>query len=91
VLDAQVGHYPDLPKDTAGLSEFSYHQRCADLAGYIGYDAEGFEIFSFGKYRNHRVADVFKKDLGYFGWLQNADFPLYTKRVLTAIQLRGRF
>lgn len=91
VLDAQVGHYPDLPKDTAGLSEFSYHQKCADLAGFIGYDAEGFEVFSFGKYRNQRVADVFKKDLGYFGWLQNADFPLYTKRVLTAIQLRGRF
>jgi len=33
VLDAQVGHYPDLPKDTAGLSEFSYHQKCATCGG----------------------------------------------------------
>jgi DNA polymerase-3 subunit epsilon len=25
---------------------------------------------------------------GYFGWLLNADFPLYTKKVLTRIKLR---
>ena len=29
VLDAQVGHYPELPKDIAGLSEFSYHNKFA--------------------------------------------------------------
>lgn len=91
VLDAQVGHYPDLPKDIAGLSEFSFHHKFADLAGFIAYDADQKEIFTFGKYKGQRVKDIFQKDLGYYGWIQNADFPLYTKKVLTAIQLRSRF
>lgn len=91
VLDAQVGHYPDLPKDIVGLSEFSFHHKFADLAGFIAYDADQKEIFTFGKYKGQRVKDIFQKDLGYYGWIQNADFPLYTKKVLTAIQLRSRF
>jgi len=37
------------------------------------------------------VKEVFQKDIGYFGWIQNADFPLYTKKILTAIQLRSKF
>lgn len=91
VLDAQVGKYEDLPNDIAGLSEYSFHNRFADLAGFIAFDDDDKEIFTFGKYKGHRVKDVFQKDLGYFGWIMNADFPLYTKKVLTAIQLRSRF
>lgn len=91
VLDAQVGHYEDLPKDIAGLSEFSFHHKFADLAGFIAFDKEDKEIFTFGKYKGQRVKEVFQKDLGYFGWIQNADFPLYTKKVLTGIQLRSKF
>lgn len=91
VLDAQVAHYDELPNDIAGLSEFSYHNRFADLAGFIAFDDEEKEIFTFGKYKGHRVKDVFQKDLGYYGWIQNADFPLYTKKVLTKIQLKSRF
>ena len=91
VLDAQVGHYPDLPNDIAGLSEISSHHKFADLAGFIAFDKEEKEVFSFGKYKGQRVKDVFQKDLGYYGWIQNADFPLYTKKVLTGIQLRSKF
>lgn len=91
VLDAQVGHYQDLPDEVAGLSEFSFHNKFADLAGMIYFDAEGKEIFAFGKYKGQRVKEVFQKDVGYYGWIQNADFPLYTKKVLTGIQLRSKF
>lgn len=91
VLDAQVGHYPDLPKDIAGLSEFSYHNKFADLAGMIGYDDADDEIFQFGKYKGQKVLDVFKKDMGYYSWIMNADFPLYTKKILTGIQLKSKF
>ncbi|MBN9312648.1 MAG: DNA polymerase III subunit epsilon [Chryseobacterium sp. 39-10] len=91
VLDAQVGHYQDLPDEVAGLSEFSFHNKFADLAGMIHFDAEGKEIFAFGKYKGQRVKEVFQKDVGYYGWIQNADFPLYTKKVLTGIQLRSKF
>lgn len=91
ILDAQLGRYEDLPQDIAALSEFSSFGKTADLAGFIGFDEENQEIFTFGKYKGQRVQDVFQKDIGYYGWLQNADFPLYTKRVLTGIQLRRRF
>ncbi|MDQ0477400.1 3'-5' exonuclease [Chryseobacterium sp. MDT2-18] len=91
VIDAQVGHYDDLPNDIAGLSEISSHHKFADLAGFIAFDKEEKEVFTFGKYKGQRVKEVFQKDLGYYGWIQNADFPLYTKKVLTGIQLRSKF
>ena len=91
VLDAQVGHYDEIPNDIAGLSEISHQNKFADLAGFIAFDDDKKEIFTFGKYKGQRVKDVFQKDLGYFGWIQNADFPLYTKKVLTGIQLRSKF
>ena len=49
------------------------------------------KISKGGKYKGQKVKDVFTKDVGYFGWIQNADFPLYTKKVLTKIQLRSKF
>ena len=91
VLDAQVGHYEDLPNDIASLSEISSHHKFADLAGFIAFDKEDKETFTFGKYKGQRVKEVFQKDLGYYGWIQTADFPLYTKKVLTGIQLRSKF
>ncbi len=91
VLDAQVGHYKELSNEIAELSEFSSYNKFADLAGMIHFDADEKEIFSFGKYKGQRVKDVFQKDLGYYSWIQNADFPLYTKKILTGIQLRSKF
>jgi len=32
-------------------------------------------------------AEVLEKDHGYYGWMMNSDFPLYTKKVLTMIKL----
>ena len=91
VLDAQVGHYEDLPKEIAGLSEFSFHSKFADLAGMIHFNDKNQEIFAFGKYKGQVVKEVFQKDIGYYGWLQSADFPLYTKKIFTKIQLKSRF
>lgn len=91
VLDAQVGHYEDLPNEVAGLSELSFHNRFADLAGMIHFNEKDEEIFAFGKYKGQVVKEVFQKDLGYYGWLQSADFPLYTKKIFTKIQLKSRF
>lgn len=88
ILKAQIEKYDDLENDVQFLSEFSQHYTNADFAGFIGYDENQDEIFKFGKYKDKRVADVLEKDLGYYNWIQNADFPLYTKKVLTAIQLR---
>ncbi|MAP54749.1 3'-5' exonuclease [Altibacter sp.] len=88
VLKAQLERYEDLENNIASLAEFSAHKNFADFAGYIGYDKKGEEIFSFGKHRGAKVADILEKEPGYFGWLLNADFPLYTKKVLTRIKLQ---
>ncbi|MDO5654788.1 MAG: 3'-5' exonuclease [Flavobacteriaceae bacterium] len=88
ILKAQIEKYEDLDNDMDFLSAYSQHHDNADFAGFIGLDADGKEIFKFGKYKNQPVEDIFDKDKGYFSWLQNADFPLYTKKVFTRIQLR---
>lgn len=89
VLKAQIEKYESLENDTKFLAEFSSRKKFADFAGFIAYNKEGEECFSFGKHKNKRVLDVLEKEPGYFGWLLNADFPLYTKKVLTAIKLRA--
>jgi len=88
VLKAQLDKYDDLENDIAYLADFSAHRNFADFAGYIGYNKKGEEVFSFGKHKGSLVEDVLEKESGYFGWLLNADFPLYTKKVLTGIKLR---
>ena len=88
VLKAQLGRYDDLENDVNFLAQYSKHKEFVDFAGYIAYNEEGEEVFSFGKHRGKRVVDVLEQEPGYFGWLLNADFPLYTKRVLTRIRLQ---
>ncbi|WP_274475951.1 3'-5' exonuclease [Mangrovimonas aestuarii] len=88
VLKAQVEKYDELENDAKFLAEFSAHKKFADFAGFIIFNKKGEECFSFGKHKNKRVVDVLESEPGYFGWLLNADFPLYTKKVLTAIKLR---
>jgi DNA polymerase-3 subunit epsilon len=88
VLKSQLDRYPDLENDTKWLSEYSAHKKFADLAGFIHVNKKGEEVFGFGKFKGKKVDDVLDKEPGYFGWIQNSDFPLYTKKVLTAIKLR---
>ncbi|WP_028289502.1 3'-5' exonuclease [Olleya sp. ITB9] len=89
VLKAQVERYDELENDTKFLAEFSSRRRFADFAGFISFNKEDQEVFSFGKHKGKLVTEVLDKEPGYFGWLLNADFPLYTKKVLTAIKLRA--
>lgn len=89
VLKAQLDRYPDvLQNDIAFLSEYSTYSKNVDFAGRIVYDDNGVEVFNFGKYKGMPVAEVLKRDTGYFGWMMNGDFTLNTKNVLTKIKLR---
>ena len=88
ILKSQLDKYEDLTNDMSWLGEYSSRSKFADFAGFIGYDKNGDEVFAFGKYKGKLVEKVFEEEPGYYGWIQNADFPLYTKKVLTAIKLR---
>lgn len=88
ILLAQVDKYDDLENTVEALSEFSTHGKRADFAGFILFNEDDQEIFSFGKYKGRTVEEVLKENPGYNAWIQNADFPLYTKKVLREIKER---
>ena len=90
VLKAQLDRYPELKNDVEFLSTFSTHNRNVDLAGRIIYNDQKVPVFNFGKYKGVSVEEVLRKDMGYFGWMMNGDFPLNTKQVLTNIKLNMR-
>jgi DNA polymerase III subunit epsilon len=89
VLKSQLDKYSNLENDVDKLAEFSTHNKSVDFVGRIVYNDKNVEVFNFGKYRGVPVEEVFEKDPGYYGWMIGNDFPLYTKKVLTAIKLRG--
>ena len=101
ILKAQLERYHEQPyhdkkgnktypvqNDTNTLHEFSHYHRSADLVGQIIYDEDGIEVFNFGKHKGRAVRDVFKKNPAYYDWMMKADFPLYTKKLITSIKLR---
>ena len=88
ILKAQIERYDGLENDVKALSEFSTRKKIADFAGMIAFDKNDEEIFAFGKHKGMKVEKVLETEPGYFSWIQNADFPLYTKKVLTALKLR---
>lgn len=74
--------------DIEKLSEFSSYDKNVDFVGRIVYDENGVEVFNFGKNKGIPVEKVLEEQPGYFGWIMNSEFPLYTKKVLTQIKLR---
>ncbi len=89
ILKSQMERYDDLPVNVAELSEFTSQTNNVDFAGRIVMNENGVEVFNFGKHKGKSVEEVLKKDLGYYGWMMDSDFPKYTKKVLTALRLRG--
>ncbi|WKD86198.1 DNA polymerase III PolC-type [Polaribacter huanghezhanensis] len=88
ILLAQLEKYDDIGTSVADLSAFSSHGKRADFAGFILFNDDDQEMFSFGKYKGRTVEEVFKENPGYNNWMQNADFPLFTKKVLAEIKER---
>lgn len=89
VMLAQLGRYEELQNDVTFLSEFSSRGKTADFAGRILFDNSGIEVFSFGKHKGKSVEEVFRQEPSYYSWMMDGDFPLHTKKVITAIRLRA--
>jgi DNA polymerase-3 subunit epsilon len=87
VLKAQLDRYPELKNDIDFLSDFSAKTRNVDFVGRIVLNDKDVEVFNFGKHRGRPVVEVLSTEPGYYAWMMNGDFPLYTKNVLTRIKL----
>ncbi len=74
--------------DVEKLSEFSSYDQNVDFVGRIVYDEKGVEVFNFGKNKGIPVEKVFREQPGYYGWMMESEFPLYTKKVLTRLKLK---
>jgi len=86
ILEAQIEKYADLKNDTEFLSEFSQMNKNVDLLGRFVYNDKNIEIFNFGKHKGKLVTEVLEKEPGYYSWMMNGDFPLYTKKVMKGIK-----
>ncbi|MBP3942780.1 ribonuclease H-like domain-containing protein [Sphingobacteriaceae bacterium WQ 2009] len=68
--------------DVEALHQFTNLSKPVDFAGRLVYNDEGIEVFSFGKHKGRAVTAVFEMEPSYYAWMQNGDFPLYTKKCL---------
>ena len=98
VLQAQLDMYApgkqeekerQLENSIEALAKASQVGRPAvDFAGRLVYDEQGNEIVNFGKYKGMKVQDVFTRDPGYYGWVQQADFTQNTKLAFKKLWLK---
>lgn len=81
--------------DVKALSAFTRDNHCVDLAGHIVLNPNQEAVFNFGKHKGIAVKNVFLKEPAYYDWMMKADFPLYTKEIITQIfkevQLEKKF
>lgn len=86
VLEAQLERYDDLEGNVDFLATFSRYGDVdrVDFVGRLAYNDQGEVIYNFGKHKGKTIADVARLEPGYYGWMMDADFPLYTKQRLKA-------
>ncbi len=103
VLKAQIERYQDTPyednksgkidfpikNNVKALSAFSRETRNVDFAGHIIFNDKDEEVFNFGKHKGVSVEKVFGFEPQYYDWMMKAEFPLYTKEVITMIKNRN--
>lgn len=84
VLLAQMDRYESLQNDVSFLSEFSRGSNLdlVDFAGRLARNERKEVIYNFGKHKGKTVRDVARIEPGYYGWMLDADFPLFTKKML---------
>jgi DNA polymerase-3 subunit epsilon len=87
VLRSQLDKYDTLKNDVDYLASFSLTKNI-DLAGRVSRNDNGEPVFNFGKYKGQTVESVFKKDVGYYNWIMQGDFPQNTKDVLTQLKFK---
>jgi len=80
--------YKPVQNDMDHLHIVSQRHRNVDMLGRIIYNDDNEEIFNFGKHKGRTVEEVLRIEPGYYGWMLNGDFPLYTKKVLREIRNR---
>lgn len=92
VLESQLDRYDEIENSIDFLSTFSKgNNKNVDYAGRIIMNEDGVEAFNFGKHKGKTVEQVFTEEPSYFSWMMNADFPMYTKKIIERIRERMKY
>lgn len=86
IEDRDGNPYKPILNDMDHLHTISQRHRNVDFLGRFVYNDHDEVVFNFGKHKGRRVEDVLQSEPGYYGWMMNGDFPLYTKKVLKKIK-----
>lgn len=84
VMKAQIEKYNDLENNVEFLSDFSKagNNTALDFAGRLAINKQNEVVYNFGKNKGKTIKEVSESEPGYYGWMMQADFPLYTKQCL---------
>lgn len=88
IQDRDGNKFVPVKNDMKQLHTISQRHRNVDFLGRFVYNDDNIECFNFGKHKGKTVEEVLRTEPGYYGWMLNGDFPLYTKRVLKSIKER---
>ena len=95
VLEKQIEHY-ELNTNVQALADLSRagNHKILDMAGRIALNENNEDVYNYGKHKGKTIENIAKTEPGYYGWMLEADFPLYTKSILRksmeAIKERNR-
>lgn len=78
--------YCPIQNDMQKLSSFCNDSRNVDLVGHIVFNDKDEEVFNFGKHKGKTVESVFRTEPTYYDWMMKAEFPLYTKQIISRIK-----
>ncbi len=84
VLQAQLEKYESIEGNVDFLADFTKlgNFDILDFAGRIAVNDKGDAVYNFGKHKGRTLMEVSVLEPGYYGWMLDANFPLYTKQVL---------
>jgi DNA polymerase III subunit epsilon len=91
VLLAQVGRYPDLPRDVPGLDQMFNQpdRRFVDSTRRFLW-RNGEAAFNFGNRRGQTLREVAQRNPDYLQWMLDKDFPSDVKTLVRAA-MEGKF
>lgn len=92
VLDAQIGHYDEVPGTAAELHTFCNPDEgvYVDRGRKFKWTDSGEAAFAFGKYRDRTIESVKAENSGYLEWMLGKDFSEEVMHILREA-LEGRY
>ena len=84
VFEKQLEQYENLQPNIGFLADFSRNSvhKNIDFAGRLAINENNEAIYNFGKHKGKTIKEISISEPGYYGWMLEADFPRYTKKIL---------